>query len=328
MKVSPSILEVRSPFAAKTLGTLDPRCRVVQFSEPLSDSDYQKLAAFLQQYPGVSLRAYGSFEFRDLEFLSYFGEVRKVQIDAWKVESFDGLGYLSEQLEFLGLGNTKKTLSLAVLKRFQHLKELYLEGHRKDIAVVGTLLHLEQLTLRSVRMPDIRFLEPLQKLWWLALKLGGIRDLTALPRIGRLKYLELWMIRALEDLSPIADVGTLQYLFLQDLRRVTHLPDMAGLRSLRRVHLQNLKGLTDLRALLSAPSLEELLVLESPQLKVDDFRGLVGHPTLKRGFIALGKSAPFGRHTKASAEVEEMLGLERLASFSQFKPGPDVYDWR
>jgi hypothetical protein len=321
----PFFRELRSPLDDHMLRPLDPRCEVVQFSEPLTDDEYRRLALFLNDYPSVPLRAYMSFAFRDLEFLRHFGRVRQVQIDAWMVENLDGLNYLTGELEFLALGATKRTLSLSVLNRFRGLKQLAIEGHRKNIEVVAKLEQLEQLTLRSVSVHDLTFLTPLRRLWWIAIRLGGIRDLGALPEIGALKYVELWMIRALEDLSPLSEIGTLQYLFLQDLSRVAALPRMEKLQRLRRVHLQKLKMLRDLRPLASAKALEDLLVAQAPQLGVEDFRPLFGHPSLKRAWIALGDSAPFGARTKTSAQVEQSLGL---APIMDFKPRSTEYDWR
>lgn len=36
----------------------------------------------------------------------------------------------------------------------------------------------------------------------LDIELGGTKGLGLLPRVGRLRYLELWMVKGLSDLSP------------------------------------------------------------------------------------------------------------------------------
>jgi len=98
------------------------------------------------------------------------------------------------------------------------------------------------------------------------------------------------------------------------LRRVERLPSMAGLTNLRRVHLHTMKGLRDLSPLTQAPALEELLVWDMNHLQVDDFRCLVGHPTLKAVGVA------FASARKAS-EVENLLGLPGAPNyrFDQFR---------
>ena len=82
---------------------------------------------------------------------------------------------------------------------------------------------MQDLTLRSITMPDLALLLPLSRLRSFALKLGGTRDLGLLPRIGELRYLELWMIRGLADVSVIGRLPTVRSLFLQALRQVESL---------------------------------------------------------------------------------------------------------
>jgi hypothetical protein len=51
----PFIREVHSPISEKQLRPLDPRCEVVQFSSPLTESDLIKLSRFLVSYRDVPL---------------------------------------------------------------------------------------------------------------------------------------------------------------------------------------------------------------------------------------------------------------------------------
>ena len=155
----------------------------------------------------MGLRAYGSYDgsIRDLEFLRFFPSLRSFWADAlWdRLASSDGLRHLRADLDEAGLGATRRPLDLAILGRFRDLRSLYLEGQRKNLAVVSTLTTLEELTLRSITLPDLRPLLPLRRLRSLDLKLGGTRDLALLPEVGTLHYLELWLIRGLDDVSMI-----------------------------------------------------------------------------------------------------------------------------
>ena len=85
---------------------------------------------------------------------------------------------------------------------FQHF--FILEDHAVLVvlAVLDTLsgparqyLNPQLLDLFAQQIADLRALD---------LKLGGTRDLRLLSRIGRLEYLELYMVRGLDDLEPIA----------------------------------------------------------------------------------------------------------------------------
>jgi len=125
--------------------------RIVQFPQPLTDREYRKVAKLLQGHPEVTLRAYG-LGFTDLEFLRHFPFIQRFQADRlYNVESLDGLRHLRDDLEHFAFGESKsaRQFSLSFLRRFSRLRRLYVEKQTRDIAVIGELEHLEDLTLRS-----------------------------------------------------------------------------------------------------------------------------------------------------------------------------------
>jgi hypothetical protein len=318
MESYPFIRQVRSPISKEMLAPLDPRCRVVQFCSPLSESDFLRLSELMRAHPQVPLRTYGheTVEQFDLEFLKLFPFLRNFQVDVWTLKSLDGLAYLPSNLQFLGLGATKsKVISLRILKRFPDLEELFLEGQTKDFEAVSGLTKLQRLTLRSISLPDLSTLRPLEHLWWLAIKLGGTRNLSLLPEIGRLKYLELWLIRGLSDLQAIADVESLQYLFLQSLKQVRALPSCKRLTALRRVHVEAMSGLRDLAPLREATALEELLVVDARHMDPSDFASLAGHPTLKRATMGLGSD----KKNRLVREYLPLLPMQDLKGGFEFR---------
>ena len=307
----PFLRQVKSPITDDQLSPLDPRCRCVQFAAPLTETDHKKLAKFLAAYPNVPLRIYGHYSepLPNLSFLRHYPFISGFQVDVLLLQSTDGVEHLPESLEFFGFGQTKtRGISLDFLRRFGRLKDLYLEGHTKNIEAISALSHLERLTLRSITLPDLNLLLPLRHLWSLDIKLGGTKDLRLLPLIGGLKYVELWMIKGLEDLSMIAEVRTLQNLFLQALKNVTALPSFRNLHRLRRVTIDTMKGITDLSPIADAPVLEELLVLAANHLNSDDFNPFVGHPKLKAATIGLGS-------TRKNEQVQKLLGLPKCEGF-------------
>ena len=173
-KLFPNLRTIESPVARHMLRPLDDQVDHVQFTTPLTPRDFTNLSAFMRDYPDRTLRVFGWNSVPDLEFLREFTFLRRFFVDVWTLQSLDGLRHLSPDLECLKIGATKKrTHSLQVLSRFPRLHELYIEGHTRDFAVVGTLKHLEKLTLRSVTRPDLLEFTSLRKLWWLDLKLGG-----------------------------------------------------------------------------------------------------------------------------------------------------------
>ena len=300
--LEPAVREVASPLTAKMLRPLDPRCHTVQFSTPLKDDDHRILGEWLSAYPAVTLRAYGSVP--DLEWLRFYPQLRRFSADALYdyLESFDGLRHLRPDLQALTLGSTRRTLSLQALTRFTGLRRLYLEKQTKDIDVVAGLTSLTSLTLRSITLPDLSLLLPLTGLRALDLKLGGTRDLALLPRVGKLEYLELWMVRGLDDLTPVAEVPTLRHLFLQALKQVTALPDLSRLARLDTVHLETMKGVTDLRPLLTAPALRQLSLVDMGHLQPADVGVLARHPRLR--FLNAGLNSD-----KKNRAVRELVPL-------------------
>ena len=248
----------------------------------------------MRGYPQLSLRVGVGFKplstITDLEFLRFFPFIRHFGAVTLyhSLQSIEGLRHVSPDLESLDLGATKHKFDLTVLERFPGLKSLKLEGQTKGIAAISKLTSLEEITLRSITLPDLSLLLPMTGLRALDLKLGGTNDLSLLPRIGQLEFLELWMVKGLTDLSSVGRLPHLRYLFLQALRRVEALPDLSTDKELRRIYLRTMKGLRDLRPLATAPALEQLLLIDMRHLQPEDLRPLVGLPNLKGIDIGLG----------------------------------------
>jgi hypothetical protein len=280
---------VRSPLTSEQLRPLSDDCEYVEIATPVTARDLRSLAGLMAEHPRVALYVGGSDSVGDLEFLSHFPWLTSFTADVFTLESFEGLRHLSGDLEYLSLGATRSSKpSLAPLEGLTGLRQVVLEGHERDFEAVGSLSRLERLTLRSYTLPDLESLTGLDALWSLDLKLGGTTHLAALPRIGRLKYLELWMIRGLSDLSVLTELTELQYLFLQALVNVKALPSLAPLTRLRRVQLYTMKGLTDLTPVSEAPALEELVAVAMQHLEPEAFECFVGHPTLRAASAGLG----------------------------------------
>jgi len=162
-----------------------------------------------------------------VEHIADLENLEELSIGIYSLDSFDFLKQLPNGIKSLSLAATKSTKpQLQTLSRFQSLTHLYLERQQQGIEVLSELKRLEDLTLRSITTEGLDYISMLRRLWSLDIKLGGIRNLSAIAGKESIKYLELWQIRGLSDIRVISSLGGLQSLFLQSLRNVSAIPDL------------------------------------------------------------------------------------------------------
>lgn len=308
----------------------NPGLKVLQTASPVPPHVWEQLnEGLLKDRPDVELRVYGFYhQVCDLSFLRLVPNVRRLSLDC--LQSATGaehiaatphleklsVGILSltnfDFLEALDAGDLKdlslqatnsKKIKLGSIGRFTALERLYLGGQQRDIETIAGLTRLGDLTLGSVTLDSLDFLQGLPNLWSLDIKLGGTTNLDGLRNLKRVKYLELWQIKGLSDLSPISEMTGLQYLFLQALRNVTELPDCSRLTSLRKVHLETMKGLSDLSPLETALNLEELEHFAAKGFTPAHYSGLIAKGTMKRMVVSAGSSRVDEELKKAFTEA-------------------------
>ena len=245
-----------------------------------------------------------------LEHLTELPKLESLNIGIYELDSFEFLADLPcEQIRRLSLEMTgSKRPNLYHLERFKNLKTLYIEGHTKEIERVGSLKHLEDLTLRSVTVPDLSFLQKLHNLWSLDIKLGGCKDLSGLAGMNQIKYLELWQIKGLSDINVVSTLTGLQFLFLQSLANVVKLPDLSQLSHLKRLFCDHLNPSLDLSPLSAAPALEELFYATKGGLPPESYEWIAKLPCIRRATIALGSY-------KRNCQVKELFDTCGVAAY-------------
>lgn len=313
----------------------NPELRVLQCFTPVSAATWDLLnASFFARRPDVKLRIYGFYGLVcDLSFLSRLHNVRHFSADClmqatgvehlveleqveslaigiFDLKDFEFLAHLPARITELSLETTRsKKPRLGLLKRFTSLRKLYLEGQQKEIEVLAELRTLEDLTLRSISTPNLSYLKPLDRLWSLDIKLGGISDLSGIEDKSSIKYLELWQIRDLSDLGVVSSLSGLQFLFLQSLRHVRRIPDLTRLPHLRRVWLENLKELEDLSVVAGAPGLEEFVHTSAQNFQPAQYEVLLRHPRLRRMFVGFGSD----RKNRALEKQMSEAGIQKYS---------------
>ena len=269
---------------------LEPDCKVVQFDRPLAPAELEKAAALMRGRPGVELYVYGNAS-RDLDFLRYFEDVRRLNLHLYELEDISGLSHLKGRLEELNFGNTRRNFSLRFLESLPSLTKLFLVGHKKDIGVVQSLHGLSSLGLSGITLPDLTVVEPLAHLRDFQLFLGGTRNILGLRRLPQLENLFMMRITKMSDLSVLQELKSLKTLRLDWMRNVTSIPSFAALSQLEKVELDTMKGLTDLSPIAAAPALRRLSISAMPQLDAESFRCFVGHPCLAELYGYTGKKS-------------------------------------
>ena len=228
-------------------------------------------------------------EVDNLNVISQLHNLKSLHIGIFYLDSLEIFNHVPDTMESIILGQTKsKKPDLAVLERFRGLKKIYIEGHAKNIEVIGSLNQLEDVTLRSITTKDIEFLAPLKKMWSLDIKLGGINNFSGIEGMDKIKYLELWQVRGLRDLSFISSLTGLQYLFLQSLTNVEKLPVLNDLSGLRKIYLENMKGMKDISCLGQAPLLTEFTHWSAMNMTKEDYIPLLMNPSVQRVCASFG----------------------------------------
>jgi hypothetical protein len=185
-----------------------------------------------------------------------------VSFGIYGFENFYFLYSVPRTLDSLALLGTKsKKPRLSSLNRFPSLRMLSLEGQQNDIETLGELKELEDLTLRSISLPDLGCLQGLKRLRSLDIKLGGIKTFRGVEGNEQIKYLELWQIRDLRTVEVLAALSGLQNVFLQSLPHVTGFPSLSGAVALRRLVIEDLKSLNNFSGLERAPALDEFALI-------------------------------------------------------------------
>lgn len=303
-----------------------PELRIIQYNHSLVADTYTGLNDLIfADCSDITLRVYGFYdEVCDLEFLEQMPALRNLSIDCtgkmahiesittlqqlkqlhinvYQLDQFHFLKEIPADLEQLTLGKTSsRKPDLQVLERFTHLSELVINGHHKNIEVIGQLTTLERLGLHSISVPQLDFVTNLHRLLSLNIIWGGTRNLKVLQKMSGIQYLRLSQIKGLDDIQPISAMYGLQYLYLEGLPHITELPTFTELNKLRKVELVSMKKLKNLETLEYAPSLIEVVHREAWEMEVSSYKPLMRNSSLQRAYAHL-------KNPKKMAAFDQLL---------------------
>jgi hypothetical protein len=318
----------------------NPKTTIIQFGSELDKNEIELLEKIVfSKRPDISLRVFGHYgKVCDLSFIERIPSLRKISADClmdasgievvielknleqlgvgiFNLENFDFLEKINPNINELYLHQTRsKKPKIESISRFTQLKHLYLEGQQKGIESISQLKKLQEIVLRSISTDNLNYLNQIKELWYVDVKLGGIKNFDALKTLPKIKYLELWQIRDLSDLSFISKLTTLQNLFIQSLKQVSELPDFSENKSLRRIFLENLKNLKNLTTLKVAPSLREFIYLSAENQQPENLISLLENANVESVFCKFGSDKKNNRFD----EIAKQYGKAQY-SFNEFQ---------
>ena len=171
----------------------------------------------VREYPFATLRetinGYGAFN--NLEFLRWLPDLKKLVIDLIQPASLQPVVDYTRLEDLFLDGRSVSLTSLAGASALTHFV-----GNAKLSAVeaIATFSNLSTLALSKQRLNNLDFLRPVSQLTSLTLWQGKIKDLAALPSIGRIEQLKFVNVAELspEQLSPLNEMPFLKRLILYD----------------------------------------------------------------------------------------------------------------
>jgi hypothetical protein len=277
---------ITSPLTPEALQPLPADSEGIQFSQPLPEDEYRRLAELLERHPDKRLLALQLESTRlehitDLGFLRFFPHLRRFSCSLELLQTLDGLECL-QSIDDLRVFKALRPMSAAPLAALTTLEYLWLDGQFSDRGVLRELTGVANFKMGyAAKINDLSFLPP--NLTRFSMNLGSVTDISALADLADLQRLSFHKVHSIADLSPLADATGLRDIYMAYLNKVTHLFDMSALIDLTELTVSAMTNLTDLRPVLTAPNLIKLSVYDVPSLEPGSW-----HDTCT-GWLAQGK---------------------------------------
>lgn len=229
-----------------------------QFKDP-STKTWNVLEKFFRKYPQIRLHIFWYDEV-DFKFLEHLPSVKRFAVSSFLTKDFSPISRYLE-LEDLSLGETKSiSVNVDFISSFKDLKRFYNDGMKKGLEVLSGLSQLEVLTLRGVKMADLRFVENLQNLKELNLLFGSFKDLSSISKLKQLEELEISRTRQIPDYDFLSGLINLKTLCFEGMSKMEVLPNLNALRGLTKIQIDNNNRLTDINSVNQLENLNTFLL--------------------------------------------------------------------
>jgi hypothetical protein len=308
---------------------------VIQFSKPMYSAELLASVDEIARSCGdrLQLRFYGHYDaVFDASLLKILPSVRNLALDSLKhirnldavfdlpnldtlafgVYDFDEANFLEklplEHLKRLMLAENKnRNFDLRPLERASNLKELFVQGHSKNIDALSQMKNLNQLVLSSCNAKTpLGFIKNIERLRTFQLILGGRSDIRDVESRS-LETLEIVRVKGLSSLDLLERFEKLSALRVEDQLHLEGL-DISKLL-LRRLTIGNCKKLARVVGLDRQHLLEELFIAQTA-LPVETLFD-AAWPNTMRCLGLFGKSAKWN---KSMTETSKQRGYSIYGS--------------
>jgi hypothetical protein len=267
---------------------LHQACAVLSIQKPRDDADMRRLAELRNGRPNVGLRLLG-YAARDLEFLRYFSGLEKLNLQVPVIRNLDGLRHVAESLKEFTLASTTTRLSLKSVAGCGKLEALHLQNHTKDFDTLRSLRGLSYLGIPGISLPDLSSLQSFECLRSLFLGFCKPIDLGLIGHFAELEDFKIVKMNNLRDLSALKLARNLRRIELAWLPHVTTLSTFSEFNRLEEFEIESMKSLREITSIAAAPAIRFLGLWDCKGLTPENFRCLIGHPTLKHLNFGVGR---------------------------------------
>ncbi|TDQ63666.1 hypothetical protein ATL17_1673 [Maritalea mobilis] len=207
-------------------------------------------ASILSALPNVKWLTLGAMEeVRGIDTIARLPKLEQLSIDISALNDPAFIDSLPlEQLTRLSVaGNQKRNFDLATLARAQNLQDLFIQGHTKNIEIIGDLPNLASLGLSSMpNRQSLDFVNKIQGLKSLLLIIGGRTSIDDVQN-ETLEELRIIRVRGLDSLGDLARFHALRKLQVEDQLQLKALSlDGVDLHELTVLNCKNLAEITGL----------------------------------------------------------------------------------
>lgn len=236
----------------------------------------------------------------NLEVLTELKKLRRLSLGVFELKETeifqaDNLNNLKELI----IGETRtKALNLQYLENYKNLNFLIINGHTKNIDVVGKRTELEYLGLNSISKVKLNFVNKLKRLKSLHFILGGRENLDEIEE-NEIETLEINRVRAFNSFKNISNFKKLKSLVIEDQIQLRDLYFDKEIPTLTDFKLINCKTFRSLIGLERLSRLKQLRIYKT-DINFDKF--------IKQDFPkSLDILAFYTAKTKNDKEIKERL---------------------